>query len=538
MLGLVAAAILMVAVVPKAALAQAITGFSPPKGPVGVQVTISGAGFADATDVQFNGTSASFTVDDDATISATVPQGATTGPITVVTSDGEATSTDAFIVQPNVVLILTDDQRWDEMSFMPKLQAGLTDEGVSFAPNGIISDPLCCPSRATILTGTYSHTNGIYLNNDDGGFHLFTQRGDDQNTIATVLHAQGYRTGLVGKYLNGYSVPYHNYIPPGWDSWFATLDVRENAAYYDWEATDNGTKLHFGSSPASYSTTVFDEQAQAFIDSTPADQPLFLYLAPRAPHSPMTPAPKYAGSLAGLVPNLTDQPNFNEADVSDKPHYVQRLPLLTPHRIQKDQLEYEHQFETLRSVDDMVGHVVDELQADGRLSNTLLIFLSDQGMELGSHRLEGKLVPYEESIRTPFIIRWDALGIAPRTDASVVSNVDLAATIADAAGTTMPGTEGLSLLPLMKDPGMDWRPDVLLEHQGSPSNPGYCGVRSADDVYIQYATGEEELYDLVADPDQLNNQASNPDFLTILKSMRAEDHVLCDPPPPGFVWTH
>jgi N-acetylglucosamine-6-sulfatase len=450
--------------------------------------------------------------------------------------DGQAATTPTH---PNIVLFLTDDQRWDELTHMPKLQADLVAHGVSFAPNGIISDPLCCPSRATILTGTYSHTNKIYGNNGQyGGFTQFRARGDEANTIATVLNAQGYRTGLIGKYLNQYIKKDVAYIPPGWDYWFATMEQKEGDPYYNWLVSDNGSLATYSSDPASYSTTVLDQKALAFIQSTPADQPLFLDLATHAPHAPFTPAPQYLGSLAGQVPDLTAQPNFNEADVSDKSAYIQALPLLTAKQIKGIKTQYEHQFETLLSVDDMIGDVVNELQADGRLSNTLFVFLSDQGLELGSHRLSGKLVPYEESIRTPFMIRWDALGVAPRTDPSVVSNVDLASTFAAAAGTIMPGSEGLNLLPLLQNPGMPWRPDVLIEHLGSVANPSYCGVRSAAYMYAQYKTGEEELYDLTADSDEVNNVAANPAYASVLESMRSEAHVLCQPPPPGFHFTH
>jgi arylsulfatase A-like enzyme len=440
---------------------------------------------------------------------------------------------------PNIVLILTDDQRWDELAFMPNLEADLVGDGVSFEPDGIISDPLCCPSRATILTGTYSHTNGVYSNRGTyGGFPVFRANGDEQNTIATVLQAQGYRTGLVGKYLNEYTKKYVNYIPPGWDSWFASIELKDGDPYYNWQASDDGRRVTYGSDPASYSTTVFDQKALDFIQSTLPTQPLFLYLAPHAPHYPMTPAPQYLGSLAGQVPSLRAEPNFNEADVSDKPKFVRTLPLLTTSQMKSDQRQYEHQFESLRSVDDMIGDIVNELQADGRLSNTLFVYLSDQGLELGSHRLSGKLVPYEESIRTPFIVRWDALGIAPRVDPSLVSNVDIAATLAAAAGTTMPGTEGMDMLPLLQDPGTPWRSDLLLESLGGADDPAFCGVRSASYAYAQYLTGEEELYDLAADPGELDNQARNPAYRSTLLSMRDEAHLLCQPPPPGYHFSH
>jgi N-acetylglucosamine-6-sulfatase len=440
---------------------------------------------------------------------------------------------------PNIVLILTDDQRFDELAFMPKLKADVIDAGVYFSPNAVISDPLCCPSRATILTGTYSHTNGIYANvGEYGGFQAFTDGGNDANTIATVLQSRGYRTGLVGKYLNGYLSPNAAYVPPGWDSWFAQFETGGETAYYNWQASNQGTLVSYGSDPASYSTTVFDQKALDFIRTTPAAQPLFLYVAPRAPHAPMIPAPQYEGSLAGQVPDITAQPNFNEADVSDKPQYVRDQHVISAGGAAGDQLQYEKQFETLLSVDDMIGDVVAELETEGRLKSTLLIFLSDQGVELGSHRLGGKQVPYEESIRTPMVVRWDALGVAPRIDASLVSNVDLAQTMAAAAGTAMPGAEGRSLLPLLKNPAAPWRKDLLLEHAIGDVPPAYCGVRTPAFMYAQYRTGEEELYELALDPGELTNVAADPGHAPILATMRAKAHVLCRPPPPGFRFQH
>ena len=156
----------------------------------------------------------------------------------------------------------------------------------------------------------------------------------------------------------------------------------------------------------------------------------------------------------------------------------------------------------------------------------------------GEHRLSGKLDPYEESIRVPFIVRWDALGIPPRDDSHLAVNIDVAPTFADAAGTTMPGAEGQSLLPLLTNPTASWRSEFLIEHLGEPTSPTYCGVRSTGFTYVQYGTGEEELYDILADPYELQNVARDPQYATTLHDMRAEDHVLCDPVPPGFTWKH
>ena len=432
--------------------------------------------------------------------------------------------------KPNILLILTDDQRWDEINHMATVQADLVGRGVHFL-NGMVSDPLCCPSRATILTGTYSHTNGIYtdLAKNGGGFPHF----HDQTTIATVLKARGYATALVGKYLNDYNPKNASYIPPGWQTWFAATDE----GYRRFAISDQGTNKNFTGTGA-YLTDVEGQKAVAVINATPQNQPLFLYFAPFAPHTPSVPTPKYKGSLLDLPP--LRPPSYNEQDVSDKPKYIRKVGPWDATKIAKIDALRIHMYQTLLSVDDWIKTILATLSSTGRLNNTLIVYMSDNGYLLGEHRVDGKTVPYEESIKVPFVVRWDAAHWnVPREDDHLVANVDLAETFAEAAGRTMPGSEGDSLLPLLADPSTPWRTELLLEHSGPyASRPPYCGVRGARWVYVQYATGEEELYDLQTDPYQLHNVAAVPADASILAQMRADDHVLCSPVPPGFGWSH
>jgi arylsulfatase A-like enzyme len=432
--------------------------------------------------------------------------------------------------QPNILLILTDDQRFDELDHMPAVQNELIGRGVRF-DNGLISDPLCCPSRATILTGTYSHTNGIYTDyaRAGGGFPYFR----DETTIATVLQSAGYRTALIGKYLNDYNPGDASYIPPGWDRWFAV--TRES--YYQYSASDQGTFVDYAGRDE-YLTDVLGQQALSTIADTPTGQPLFLYWAPYAPHKHATPAHKYHRSLRDIPP--LRPPSYLEADVSDKPQYIQDLASWTSEKQAKVDALHVRQYQSLLSVDDWTHEILLALAQSGRLENTLIVYLSDNGYLMGEHRVDGKTVPYEESIKVPFIVRWDAAGWGvPRTDTHIVSNVDLAQTFATAAGTTMPGNEGLNLLRLLNHPTTRWRSELLLEHTGPYlGRPAYCGVRTMDWTYVQYATGEEELYDLVNDPWQLENRSSDPGYASVLDQLRADDHRLCDPVPPGFTWSH
>ena len=369
--------------------------------------------------------------------------------------------------RPNIVLILTDDQRFDELTNMPNLQADVTDQGVQFA-NAFVVNSDCCPSRTTILTGKYSHGTDVYQNKPPhGGFQTFEP--EEGTTIATQLQAAGYHTGLVGKYLNGYDDTQVSHVPPGWDRWvaltFGNSDGNSNG-YYNYTLSVDGTPQTYGSAPADYSTDVLAGDATSFINNTPSGQPLFLYFAPYAPHLPTVPPPRYAHACAGLPP--IRRPDFNEADVSDKPHYVAKHPLLTADQIAKDDRRHKKDCRALLGADDAVGNIVDALQASGRLSNTLLVFMSDNGYLLGEHRRSGKIVPYEESIRVPMIVRYDPITSSEQgtTDGQMVLNLDLAPTFAAAGGTTEPGAEGMNLLPLLADPGTPWRSEFLIEHWG------------------------------------------------------------------------
>ena len=462
--------------------------------------------------------------------------------------------------QPNIVVILTDDQRTDQFAKMPNVQSQLLDKGVYFA-NSFVSNPLCCPSRTTLLTGQTSGHTGVWWSTPRdpyGGFPAFLPPKDSQ-TIAVWLHDAGYDTALVGKYLNSYNmknytvVGHQGYVPPGWDNWYAWVEGNgrqtppcEKGGYYNWCSFDGSNLVFHGSSSADYSTTVFAQHAADFIDNAPANKPLFLYFTPHAPHGPMQPDPKYKRTCSDQ--QLPMPPSFNEQDVSDKPKFIQKLPLLTQKKINKKSKDWQDACSTLRSVDDSVGTLIDALQETGRLSNTLILYASDNGLAYGEHRVIGKAVGYEESIRVPLIIRYDPITapVAGETSDEQVVNLDYASTMADAAGVT-PGIsqDGMSLMPLVADPSATLPRDgfVIEHHALKDAIPDYCGVRDHDWMYAQYGDGEEELYDLdpgspTYDPYELQNQASNPAFSSTLDAERSKAHTLCDPPPPGWTWHH
>jgi N-acetylglucosamine-6-sulfatase len=423
---------------------------------------------------------------------------------------------------PSVVVVITDDQRWDTLSAMPNVRRLLAGPGVTFS-NAFVVNSLCCPSRASFLTGEYSHSTGIYTEAPpNGGYQKFR----DGSTLATWLHTAGYHTGLFGKYLNGYT---GTSVPPGWDRWFA-FQQHATGYFQRYSANDDGTIERFGSAPADYSTDVLAAQAVSFIDDTRG--PLFAYVAPYAPHAPADPAPRDRNAAVKLP--AFDPPSFNEDDLTDKPTWMHPLP-----KIRRTGVEAfrTRQYRSLLGVDRMVGSIVDALRRTGRLADTLIAFTSDQGLGWGEHRwFERKEVPYEESIRIPFVIRFDRLAV-PHTDRHLVLNVDLAPTVAALARVSAPGAEGRSLVPLLAGHSMRWRHDFLIEHvEGKmlPDPPTYCAVRTERYLFVIYATGERELYDFGRDPFELANAAHDPALRGVKMALATELGRLCRPPPPGF----
>lgn len=434
-------------------------------------------------------------------------------------TEGEAAT------KPNIVLILTDDQRWDTLWAMPKVKRLLLSKGVNFS-NAFVVNASCCPSRASILTGKYSHSTGVYKNEAPyGGFSSFR----DGSTVATWLKGAGYRTALIGKYLNAYTNL--SYIPPGWSRWFA---FPNQGGYFDYTVSDNGTTRAYGSATSDYSTDVLAAKAASFITTTPSSRPLFLYFAPKAPHEPFTPAPRHNTAFSTLAPYRP--PSYNESDVSDKPAWLRSRPPLSASRQVENDAIRRNQYRTLLAVDDAVGRIVNALANTGRLSNTLIVLTSDNGFHWGEHRLmKAKWTAYEESIRVPLVVRYDPAVAAAREDRRPVLNIDFAPTFATLAGTTAPAAEGASILPLLSSFDGTWRNDFLVEHLKSGEQiTTYCAVRDEQYLYVAYETGEKELYDLSMDPYQLQNQANNESYTGILSALGSRLHDLCNPAPPGM----
>jgi arylsulfatase A-like enzyme len=438
---------------------------------------------------------------------------------------------------PNIVFILSDDQRTNTMNVMPKVQQLLVDHGIDFT-NAVVSNSLCCPSRSTILTGNYSHTTHVYLNHGaDGGAAGFLKFHDDQSTLATWLQHAGYATGLFGKYLNGYHAPY---VPPGWTTFNAFNYAN---VYYGGQVAENGV-VHIMPKTA-YSTRYFGSMVTRFIKRQPRSKPFFVYYAPYTPHQPAIPETKYAHmKFPGLAKELFGDPAYYPKDVSDAPRYVRHAPARSP---KNDAAAYKfalHQLQSLQTLDDEVAKIVGVLKSTGRLQNTIIIYASDNAVMWGEHRMlpASKSVPYEGAVHIPLVIRWDATGRHGLVDRELVANVDFAATMAALAHVSPAyRTEGHSFASLITGQGKPWvQRDVLLEHQYDNGEwtigraPGFCGVRTPDHMFAHYSGGFEELYDLRSDPYEMHNLIHSQPALAA--QLRAETKRLCKPYPPQFRW--
>jgi len=458
---------------------------------------------------------------------------------------GSAPTTATTSSPPNILFILTDDQDLQSgmLAYMPNLQTLLVDKGTSFG-NMLVPLSLCCPSRTTILRGQFPHNTQVLTNAlPTGGFEKAYASNLESATVATVLHAAGYRTVLLGKYLNGYpDTASPNYIPPGWDEWYSP---RAGNPYteYNYTLNENGTPVQYGDTPADYLTDVIYARAVDFIlrNSSTPKKPLFIYFATYAPHSPYTPAPRHANLFPGLT--APKVPSFNEANVSDKPAYIATKPLLTQAQITDIDTSYRKRVQALQAVDEAIAGLLNALDSTGRLSNTYIVFASDNGYHMGEHRLlPGKYTPYETDLNVPLIVRGPGVP-AGVTRSELAANVDLAETFADLAGVTaLPFSDGRSIVPLLHvGPVSSWRQAFLLEEFGggetalgdepdttNPAStlgvrelpdagdlaaaavpiPSYYGFHTPTYKWIEYDGGEKELYVLSNDPYERSNKAS------------------------------
>ena len=442
--------------------------------------------------------------------------------------------------RPNIVVIMSDDQTQDSMRYMPRTQELIGGQGATF-PTNVTNWPLCCPSRATFLTGQYAHNHGVLGNQPPlGGF----DRLDDSQTLPVWLQRVGLLHGpdrQVPERLRGQR---HVGVPPGWSEWHGS---KSTYLFYGYQLLENGQINTYGSTdddpddsgqPRRLLDRRLHRQGGRLIDRAGARRAAVLPL--RSPtwrptaagRTPTRPARAAAGATAKPAARhigafdaepLPQPPSYNEADVFDKPAGIRDREPLTEPQIARATRNYRCRAESLLAVDEGVERIVDQLKATGELDNTLLIYTSDNGFFHGEHRIvQGKNRVYEEAIRVPLMMRGPGIPRGETVDELSI-NADLAPTILDAAGAKAGRAEdGRSLLPSAAHPERERGRELLIEQQasaddddGTSNGVTYAALRNERYSYVENAAGEVELYDLDNDPYQLTNQHANPAYAEV-----------------------
>src|SRR4051794_39222058 len=428
--------------------------------------------------------------------------------------------------RPNIVFVLTDDLSWNLVPYMPQVQQ-LQSEGMTFE-RYVVTDSLCCPSRASILTGRYPHSTGVLKNmGADGGFGAF-HGYEEQSTFATALQRSGYRTALFGKYLNGYfpftRVDFERpYVPPGWSEW-AVGGQAYREFNYNLAVKPRGGRariVRYGNAPEDYLTDVISGFGKGFVADAVTDRkPFLLELSTYAPHAPYTPAPRDAAGFPALVAPRTAL--FDAPQDFPAPAWLSTVALSAPEIAGIDR-DFRLRVQSVQAVDRMIGELRAQLSALGVAQNTYFVFSSDNGYHMGERRLTpGKQTAWDHDVRVPLIVVGP--GVAPSSNVhELAANVDLRPTFQELAGVRVGSqVEGRSLVPLLRGtPPPGWRTMTLVEHRGAYTQvadpdfqgaregkpPSYVALRFADALYVQFESARfaPEYYDLTADPDERQN---------------------------------
>ena len=431
---------------------------------------------------------------------------------------------------PNIVFVLTDDLAWNLVPYMPHVLA-MERHGETFS-NYFVTDSLCCPSRASIFTGRFPHNTHVTSNGPPyGGFSVFHERGEELHTFATALQGVGYRTAMMGKYLNGYQPGGESAAgvlqsaspqPPGWSEW----DVAGNGyPEFGYRLNENGRPGQYGFQSQEYLTDVLARKGLSFIDQAAvARRPFLLELATFAPHSPYTPAPRNEQDFPGLTAPRT--PAFDAANTA-APAWLSHFAPLEPQQVEQIDTQFRRRAQAVQAVDNMIALIEAELRARGVARNTYLVFSSDNGLHMGEHRLmPGKQTAFDTDIRVPLIVVGPRVPQG-RTVPDMSENIDLCPTFERLAGAPVgPNIDGHSLVELLHGQRLApeaWRKEILVEHQGpdvGPTDPdlptrgagnptSYEALRTPTSLYVEYVTGEREYYNLRADPFELRNLAAH-----------------------------
>jgi N-acetylglucosamine-6-sulfatase len=462
--------------------------------------------------------------------------------------------------RPNVVIVMTDDQAVDDMKALGRVRRLIGRPGTTFTQS-YATFPLCCPSRATYLTGQYAHNHGVRGNSPPaGGFAKL----DSSNTLPVWLRDAGYATAHIGKYLNRYGTKNPRQIPSGWHEWHGSVDPT-TYDFFNYCINENGRLVAYGPDPKlatacpgaarrprTYQSDLHSRKAISYIKRrAPSSEPFFLSVAYLAPHhsernnprgrcrGSAQPAPRHRQTFADARPPWS--PGFDEGDISDKPVSIRSLPRLSSQEIARIRAEYQCRHESLLAVDEGVGAMVAALRAEHELNNTLFIFTSDNGWFYGEHRVKkGKQRVYEPSVRVPTLMRGPGVARDKRVSAPS-GNIDLAATIVDVAGAQPRRTlDGVSLLELARQPSVFSGRAIVLENgpeesstsllAGSPAflvpdlttARRYDAIRKGAYKYVEYRTGERELYDLASDPFEERSVHRSPRYALVQRQLAEE----------------
>jgi N-acetylglucosamine-6-sulfatase len=468
----------------------------------------------------------------------------------------------AHAAKPNLLVVMTDDMTRTDLTAMPNVKRLLAGQGTTFT-DAITTFPLCCPARASFLTGQHAHNHGV-----DGNFapEGYAALKDREHTLPVWLQRAGYSTALVGKYLNGYGATNAREVPPGYDEWHGALDlsaydyfnytINENGKLRTWGSERYAQSLYrlaqaierqqinsigdfvrilgelfqpgfFGTARAQdYTVDVTAKITDGIVRSgARSDKPWFVWWAPAAPHredvnsqrgaqwADPRPAPRHRSRMSSYA--LARTPSFDEADMADKPALLRALPRFTDADVARLTRNHQGRMAALQAVDEGVARLVRTLRATKQLDDTVIVFTSDNGWVEGQHRIAGdKFVPYEASLQIPLVVRGPGVRRG-RKVGTQVSNVDLTATLLDLAGGRAHGRtlDGRSILRRLPERAMPIEATgKLFAAEGFPQeyDQPYTGVRTKTRKYVKWASGEEELYDLEHDPDELHSRAADP----------------------------
>ncbi len=421
--------------------------------------------------------------------------------------------------RPNILLITTDDQSVEDLRHMPRTRRLVGGHGATFT-DAVSPFPLCCPARATLLTGQHAHNHGVLSNGGPtGGAPAFEPVED--RALPVWLSNVGYATTFIGKYLNGYGGDDPSDVPPGWTNWNASM--KRIYAYFGPVINRNGV---LEDEAGVYTADVAQADTRKAIEAAVVDEkPFFVWQSNLAPHTTCyrrdgrcvwgkpKAAPQDEERFQGLRLRAQDHGAFNERAVADKADHVRVQPLLDRSGVRRMTRFHRARIQSLQAVDRNVAQTVRLLDGLGQLDNTLIIFTSDNGFLLGEHRSFGKVLAFEPSITVPLLMRGPGVPAGVTVD-ETVALVDIAATVAEAAGAVpLLPQDGRSLLPVANGgAGYDGLPIEAGSVRSAPAGSYfYQGVRTGRYTYLEYpTTGETELFDRQVDPDQLDNVAYRP----------------------------